>query len=68
MKIKSVKVNQKLVKYWNFIFLNWQGEEMYYHCVAPTFQLAYKSLLKYLDGCTYDVIACYTDGQTFCLQ
>lgn len=68
MKIKEVKVKKSVVRYWNFEFLNWKGERMFYHCVAPNFQLAYKSLLKYLDGCSYEVLSCVTDGETFCLQ
>ena len=68
MKIFNVKVKERTVKYWDFVFLNYKGEQLLYSCVAPTFALACASFHRYMFGCEYTLLSCSTDGKAYALQ
>jgi hypothetical protein len=68
LKIINVKAKEETVLYWDFVFLNYKGEQMLYCCVAPTFNLAYKSFLKYIGVGEYTLLSCSTDGTRYRLQ
>lgn len=58
----------KAVRYWDFVFLNYKGDELLYCCVAPNYALALQSFVRFMDAAKFKLVSCTTDGVRYALH